>query len=412
MRLILALLVAITAIVAAESFGCRKDLEIDDNIRKLFLDFHNEKRIQLAKGEVKGFKPAKNMYKLSWSCELEYKAQQHIKDCPSSLGDFGSYGANNRIYTARIQGGRGRISAAEAFPNPKTQITDTLKAWWSPVQNNRLDRENRYPKNTQLYNAAKIIHAATTQVGCTYHICTRGIESKMEIFCLYDEVASMTGQPVYDTGSLCGKDDDCTTYRKSTCDKKTKLCVKPPEEPETQESKMCDRQNGLTDKTRRAIVDLHNYFRSRVARGKAEDKLSKTKFAPTAKNMLKMEYKCDLEKTAADYARRCEYKHSQLHERNNAGENLYMVTIPNAEKTKTGEWATRGWFSELKDFGVGSSNLLTQQLWYRKSPDPNIHIQIGHYTQMVWGKTKEIGCGIQHCPHKRMTLAVCHYRPA
>lgn len=41
-------------------------------------------------------------------------------------------------------------------------------------------------------------------------------------------------------------------------------------------------------------------------------------------------------------------------------------------------------------------------------------LNIGHYTQMVWGKTKEIGCGsIKYVDGKWYThYLVCNYGPA
>ncbi|KIH67458.1 hypothetical protein ANCDUO_02210 [Ancylostoma duodenale] len=68
----------------------------------------------------------------------------------------------------------------------------------------------------------QMIHAATTQVECTYNVCG----GKMVVFCLYDDRAN---QPVYDTGEMCKKPKDCTTYRNSMYEKG--LCVKPYEAP-------------------------------------------------------------------------------------------------------------------------------------------------------------------------------------
>ncbi|KIH60838.1 SCP-like protein [Ancylostoma duodenale] len=327
-----------------------------------------------------------------WSCELEQKAQKLIQTCPDRVDDLGSTGANNIIYT---------VTGQRYYPDVKDLIDKTLNNWWEPTKNYRLGQDNTYPGG-QLFSVANIINSDTTQFGCAYNVCGRkeDLKKKVKIFCLYDEVAYMTGKSLYDTGKPCTKPQDCITYRNSKCDKKTGLCVKPEEKP------------GML-----IYIVIVLLFRSRVAKGQAEDKLSKTKFAPKGKSMLKLvatmrcqEYDCKLEKTAADYARRCIYEHSKDYERDHAGENLYMVTIPNADKTKAGEWATRGWFSELKEFGVGEKNLLTLELWNRKYKNPKV--QIGHYTQMVWGTTSKIGCGIQHCRNPNKTLVVCHYKEA
>ncbi|KIH48990.1 SCP-like protein, partial [Ancylostoma duodenale] len=120
---------------------------------------------------------------------------------------------------------------------------------------------------------------------------------------------------------------------------------------------------------------MHNDFRSLVASGRAEDKLIKNGqgFAPKAANMRKLEYNCDLEKMAAKYASGCVYKHSSTASRmllrEEAGENLFTVTVPDAEFNKAAEWATRAWFRELKDNGVGKDNILTRQLLDRSKAE-------------------------------------------
>ncbi|EPB79277.1 SCP-like protein [Ancylostoma ceylanicum] len=398
MRVVIALLAVTIAACTAQTFGCGSDLKIDGKLRKQFLDYHNQKRRDIARGAESNFNRAKNMYKLSWSCDLEKKAQRHIQSCPSQVQGLGSTGANNMMWT--ISGGSFDKSRVEKM------IKDTLDKWWEPAKQYRLDADNRYPRHSGLYNVANIINAATTKVGCTYNVCG----NRMVILCLYDEIAYITEKILYDTGNPCTRNEHCTTYRKSTCDTATGLCVKPDEPRDNGESNMCSPSNGMTDRTRRTILDLHNDFRSLVARGQAEDKLIPNGFAPPAARMLKMEYDCNLEKTAANYARRCVYAHSLPQERDNAGENLYTVSMPDAEKIKAGEWATRAWFSELKEFGVGQKNLLEQWLFDRQKRNPKM--KIGHYTQMVWGTTNKLGCGIQNCQNPKQTLVVCHYKQA
>ncbi|RCN26112.1 SCP-like protein, partial [Ancylostoma caninum] len=123
-----------------EASGC----ELAYNLRKQFLDFHNQKREDLAKGRVFGFNPAKNMYKLSWSCELESKARHHIRNCPGTMHGFGSNGANSW----RFYGGR--------FGQPQQFIQQTLDTWWKNVQKYRLGPDNRYPSHGSLYNVANV----------------------------------------------------------------------------------------------------------------------------------------------------------------------------------------------------------------------------------------------------------------
>ncbi|RCN40899.1 SCP-like protein [Ancylostoma caninum] len=407
MRLIVALLAFTTAAYAAQPSKCK----IEESIRNQFLDFHNEKRKELAAGHVKNFRPAKNMYKLRWSCDLERSANNYIKFCGINVPLSGAYGAM-----------RAQFKASKGYPRPEL-INTALNGWWKQVEKNHLDEYNRYPNHTRLFGVANIINSETTKIGCSYYVCpTNDNKEAVDILCLYDDVADIAGRYLYDTGSPCTKSEECTTYRKSTCETATGLCVRPEEKPDNGKNTMCQvRESGMTDKVRNTFLDVHNDLRSLVASGNAQDKLvdGGKGSAPQAAKMMKMEYNCDLEKMAAEYARKCIYKHSTDEYRGftekslPAGENLYRVSILDADKVKAAEWATRAWFSELKEVGIGSENNLTRALWDRSKG--NLKMQIGHYTQLAWGNTDKIGCSIQQClgnigDKRKQTLVVCHYQ--
>ncbi|RCN33191.1 SCP-like protein [Ancylostoma caninum] len=205
---------------------------------------------------------------------------------------------------------------------------------------------------------------------------------------------------LFEKGEACAIGGDCITYDDSTC--YNHLCKNPEEKPDDGKSDICDENNGMTDKMRNRILGLHNLYRSLVSKGEAEGKKGRT---PTAAGMRKLKYSCDLEDIAVTHARKCVSEHSGDEAREGAGENLYSISIPDADKLKTGERACRTWFSELKQVGVGPRNLFTQKLLDQAE---KIGEKIGHYTQMVWGTTEYIGCGIHNCPEQ--TLVVCNYK--
>jgi len=57
------------------------------------------------------------------------------------------------------------------------------------------------------------------------------------------------------------------------------------------------------------------------------------------------------------------------------------------------------WFEEVDDFTYGGQNKLAAT---------------GHYTQMVWAKTNQVGCGYARCKDGKGTFHnyVCNYCPA
>uniref|UniRef100_A0A674INJ3 Cysteine rich secretory protein 3 n=1 Tax=Terrapene triunguis TaxID=2587831 RepID=A0A674INJ3_9SAUR len=134
------------------------------------------------------------------------------------------------------------------------------------------------------------------------------------------------------------------------------------------------------------ITDKHNALRRLVN--------------PTARNMLKMVWNAEAAKNAKSWAEQCVYSHSPVSRRKvgniTCGENLYYSSVP-----KSCSSALQGWFDKRDSFtfGVGptSSNAVT-----------------GHYTQMVWYKSYEIGCSFAFCPYSALYkyYYVCHYDPA
>lgn len=77
------------------------------------------------------------------------------------------------------------------------------------------------------------------------------------------------------------------------------------------------------------------------------------------------------------------------------GENLFATTAPVADPVT----AVQDWASEAKDYDLARNTC--------RGP------MCGHYTQMVWKGTTDVGCGVGQCPRLRFsTTLVCNYWPA
>uniref|UniRef100_A0A915PDL3 SCP domain-containing protein n=1 Tax=Setaria digitata TaxID=48799 RepID=A0A915PDL3_9BILA len=160
----------------------------------------------------------------------------------------------------------------------------------------------------------------------------------------------------------------------------------------------------ITTEQRRSFIVQHNRLRSKLIHGKLTNKNGK--HMPSGKNMMKMVWSCTLEKAAQLWAERCVMKHSERDGK--TGENLYFWsssnTIPKEELRTAGVFSSKDWWSELPElYRNNPKNILTDKVWEQG---------IGHFTQMAWGKTYKIGCGIaSHCDGGKAVYVVCQYRP-
>jgi len=179
--------------------------------------------------------------------------------------------------------------------------------------------------------------------------------------------------------------------------------------------KICARD--LSNNEKMAIVKKHNELRNNVALGKEKQGVNGIG-QPAAADMNQLTWDEDLALLAQRWADQCQYEHDPSGGRTipdkkmmPIGQNLAMRRaggpMRNAEFPKMVQW----WYDEVKDFNASTVGAFDS--------NPSIHTgQIGHYTQLVWAKTKKVGCGAiqfqKRCgprPCFQYHL-VCNYYPA
>lgn len=145
---------------------------------------------------------------------------------------------------------------------------------------------------------------------------------------------------------------------------------------------------GLSPQDRKHVLKLHNELRAKVARG--EETRGSPGPQPPAANMKEMVWNEELAYVAQAWASQCPRGHDQARNRRicsrdyQVGQNIYYYWGFNEEP----DWkqAVNQWYDEVadmpKEFASSFQLLKTKK--------------IGHYTQVVWADTSEIGCGVVH----------------
>jgi len=101
-------------------------------------------------------------------------------------------------------------------------------------------------------------------------------------------------------------------------------------------------------------------------------------------------WSAQLAATAQEWANRCVFEHRQG---GNLGENLAMGT----SGAYTAASHVQSWYDEIKDYDFASHRSRTGQA-------------VGHFTQVVWRGSTQLGCGMATCNGQDML--VCNYAEA
>ncbi|VDD94994.1 unnamed protein product [Enterobius vermicularis] len=163
------------------------------------------------------------------------------------------------------------------------------------------------------------------------------------------------------------------------------------------EIEQCSSSSSLTSELRQVVVDLHNKLRSSVALGIALMRGGQR--SPSASNMNKLVYDCDLENETQEWVDKCKMSHSS--DSRNASENLYMAFNYDTTAAYHLRSAIMTWFNEIHEYNVSEpNNLLTGEMF---------NTGIGHFTAMSWATSTRVGCGFSN--HCKFVFFACRYRP-
>jgi len=159
----------------------------------------------------------------------------------------------------------------------------------------------------------------------------------------------------------------------------------------------------VTEDEMKIILDIHNKYRARIAQG--QERQGTPGPQPQAANMQELVWDPELATIAQMHADQCLFEHDcsdcRKVDRFRVGQNLYIYKQTIRPAPVNWVRAVTSWYEEVSMF----SNK-------KVSPFQFSH-ETGHYSQLVWAATTQVGCGATSFKEGRWfsTLYTCNYGP-
>jgi Cysteine-rich secretory protein family len=96
-------------------------------MKKLFLDEINNRRSQVASGQLAGFQPAKGMPMLKWDAELAKLAELNVKQCEMKYDECRS--------TKEFPYAGQNLAVSSEYEDEETTARQVVEAWFSQHEN-------------------------------------------------------------------------------------------------------------------------------------------------------------------------------------------------------------------------------------------------------------------------------------
>ncbi|KYN39541.1 Venom allergen 3 [Trachymyrmex septentrionalis] len=160
---------------------------------------------------------------------------------------------------------------------------------------------------------------------------------------------------------------------------------------------------GVTDEDIDTILTVHNKLRQKVASGK--EYRGNPGPQPKAVSMPKLSWNKELANIGQRWANQCIYNHDACRDidKFQVGQNIAQSYSSKENNSTIQNFIEDVWYDEVKNF---DANKVDQPF--------EMQVETGHYTQIVWATTTEIGCGFIKYKDTawHRSCMVCNYGPA
>ncbi|XP_077292836.1 uncharacterized protein LOC143915889 [Arctopsyche grandis] len=369
--------------------------------RRVIVNVHNQLREQVASGKLKTQPKASDMQLIVWDDKLESMAQKWANNM--QIGH-----SKNRTDV--------RFSTGENLMVIGPYLNFDIVPKWEEIINDwfnehKLYKYQPYVKDKAVGHYTQMIWATTKYIGCGFATFTWNQGPIAYYVCHYGPSGNYLGRYPYESGPGCDYlccDVQCSTLlmiiHMSFLTRASTFTYCLPKMARMIVLFCCclvilfnsearDISGSVSNDDKQIILDRHNELRKIVAEGELSGQ-------PKASNMNRLVWDDKLQALAQHWAHQGKREHNQQRhdDRFKVGENIYYMFDSRAEIKANWTVAIDDWYAENKlyTFSTGFS------------------ASTGHYTQLVWAKTKYVGCGYSHYREHGLTHGtyVCNYGPA
>ncbi|KAH7711317.1 venom allergen-like protein vap-2, partial [Aphelenchoides avenae] len=153
---------------------------------------------------------------------------------------------------------------------------------------------------------------------------------------------------------------------------------------------LCLGVESLTAAERTKVVQVHNAYRSQLAKGQITNKGGKK--LPTGKNIYALRYDLNAEKLAQTTVNTCSGGSS--------GAKLNFRMGGNVDATTLITNAVSVWAGTLQTYGVGADLKFTKA-------NPSLY----YWAELAYAVNYKVGCATKYCAAQGFTWIVCQYQP-